>query len=223
MIHPLAVRSFPALLLVLLTGCGLSDYEGRMSSARALLQQRDEEAKYLGNPVEMPKLPLREGKEQPSWAIFLRLPKEAGDKPVPQANLYREMFADYQIGKGDLVNVYLGLATDQKEFVKEVLQLFPPVGDVRTENVSLHNSERQITLSRSTLDDNSQTTLSINFLQQGKTQVVVVFRVKRGGFAPKNGKPNELSKAVDLSLLSLGVDTEALKLRADFDKFHKKG
>ena len=183
------------------------------------MQQRDEENKYLGNPAEMPKLTPQEGKE-PIWNLFLRLPKGISEKP--QAALFGEMLAEYPAASGDFVNLYLCVTRDQKDFPKEVLQLFPPVGEVRNENITLSTIERQIPLSRYTFDD-GQTTLSVNIFQEGKRQVAVVYRVKRGGLSPQNVKSSELRKTIDLSLQTLGVDVEAAKMRAAFDKFHKKG
>jgi hypothetical protein len=56
-------------LLVLLSGCGLDDYEKRIDKERARLRVFDEENKYLGDMLEPPARP------PVVFDIFLRLPR----------------------------------------------------------------------------------------------------------------------------------------------------
>ena len=47
----------------------------------------------------------------------------------PQSSLVGEMLADYPPTSGEFSNTYLGLVIDRKEFIKDVLQLFPAGGE----------------------------------------------------------------------------------------------
>jgi hypothetical protein len=232
------------MVVLIPAGCGLANYESRLEMAQKQAQHLDEEEKYLGKVAEMPKLPSRDSQEQ-SWNVFLRLPREISEKPAsqkdsPLAQLFGEL-AVYEQSKdsaagtgrptpgpggkvgaaGSFQNVYLGVAaTDRKDFAKEVMQLFPAAGEPHPENVTLRSPQRQMTISRYIYDDTASS-LSINFYQRGKTQVAVVYRVTRGGLTPQSSKPSELSKAIELSMLTLGLDEEVVSLRTEYDKTHK--
>ena len=65
-----------AVMLGLLAGCGLSDYEKRMDEQRARLELYDEQAKLLSDMIEMPKGKDAYGNDiKVPFDIFLRFPK----------------------------------------------------------------------------------------------------------------------------------------------------
>jgi hypothetical protein len=205
--------------LLVATGCGLSDYAAKMSSQKARAVRFDEEEKNLGEVAKMPVLPTKEGKEE-SWNVFLRLPKDVLDKPVTQdqsnlAQLHGGLLAEYRgKGAGAFQGVFLGVDRDRKDFRKEVLNLFPASGEIRpSETKKIPGPESELIFERNTFDD-SKSTLSINFCQRSGFQVAVVFRVKKGGMALN-------SRAIDLSLETLGVGSEVSAQRARYEKTHR--
>jgi hypothetical protein len=70
---------------VLLTGCGLGDYEALMRQNRNQSKGGDEDRKLLGEPLDLPQ--VKEGEtSSPALAeafVFLRPPKQFGCKPAP--------------------------------------------------------------------------------------------------------------------------------------------
>ena len=65
-----------AVVLGMVTGCGLSDYEKRMDEQRERLARLDEEATLLGDLIDLPRGKDAYGNEiQFPFEIFLRLPK----------------------------------------------------------------------------------------------------------------------------------------------------
>src|SRR5437899_2116987 len=62
------------LLVSLLGGCGLADYEKRMDQQRERLRIIDEENKYLGDMLEPP-VADKDGARPIPFDIFLRLPR----------------------------------------------------------------------------------------------------------------------------------------------------
>jgi hypothetical protein len=62
-------------LLVLVSGCGLDDYERRIDKQRARLRVFDEENKYLGDMLEPPGRPSSDTSGPFPFDIFLRLPR----------------------------------------------------------------------------------------------------------------------------------------------------
>ncbi|GEM_PF-4666469 len=102
-----------AVVLIVLTGCGLSDYEKRMDEQRERLKLFDEESALLYDMIDMPMGKDAYGNEiKVPFEVFLRLPigfsgKFDGPKVIYSADkqsLYR-----YSSGKAD-VNVLVAWA-----------------------------------------------------------------------------------------------------------------
>src|SRR5205807_624225 len=65
-------------------GCGLDAYQRRMDEERARLRVYDDEAKYLGPPLVMPKNPGEPEEKQPvlqQLIVFLRAPRGIATAP----------------------------------------------------------------------------------------------------------------------------------------------
>jgi hypothetical protein len=71
---PRAIRPAPYLLLIL-SGCGLADYENRIDKQRTRLSVYDEESKYLGAMLELPPSPKRNAPGPFPFDVFVRLPR----------------------------------------------------------------------------------------------------------------------------------------------------
>ena len=72
------------MMMLLLAGCGLPDYEKRMDEQRARIAKFDEMNRQLDAPIEMPSVQPKNEKEppQPAWPfeVYLRLPTGLGTK-----------------------------------------------------------------------------------------------------------------------------------------------
>jgi hypothetical protein len=106
------------------------------------------------------------------------------------------------------------VAVDNKDFVNDVLHHFRAAGESTSATVPLKGPDREVAVTRYTYDD-SQSSLSVNFYQRDKTQVAVVYRVKKGELAGE-------AKAIDMSLLTLGVDADAARLRGAYQQLNSK-
>jgi hypothetical protein len=198
--------------LLTVAGCGLDEYESRMASEMARLQRYDEEEKVLGEPLKMPKLPPKEqGKEPESWSVHLRPIRAVPSNP--QEQLEGGLLARYSSGS-DLPCLFLGVGTGRKEFAKDVLKLFPSSGKATSETVTLQAAGREIVVSRHTYDD-AQSSLSVNFVKRGDTELAIIYRVEKGELARH-------AAAIDMSLGTVAVDAEASRMRREYDKTHQK-
>lgn len=84
-------RAIWMVALLLLTGCGLSEYERAMDEQRTRVREFDERAKLLDDPIEIPPLVKAKSKEEtPAWPFdfILRLPKGYSTLPKDKANYF---------------------------------------------------------------------------------------------------------------------------------------
>jgi hypothetical protein len=200
---------------LLLAGCGLADYEGRMSSEAARVQRWDEEDKQLGAPIKMPELPKRDGKEQ-SWNVFLRLPRNVGDTPATepnskQAQLYGGLLAQYGGGSG-MPFVFLGVG-EQKDYATTVLSKFP-TSPPAFETVVVKGPSHEVALKRKTFDD-ANWSYSANFSEHGNVTVAVIYCMDKGA-------GSRFSRAIELSLATLAQGDEANRSGGAYPKTHQK-
>src|SRR5439155_9457336 len=68
------------------SGCGLSEYQSRMDEQRTRLQNFDDNNRLLDDPIDMPRLKLKDKDGNPgeklAWPdVFLRLPKGYATTP----------------------------------------------------------------------------------------------------------------------------------------------
>jgi hypothetical protein len=194
----------PVLLALVTAGCGLADYEARITAEKAKLQRLDREARHLGDPLKMPP-PRKEGEREVSWSAFLRAPKAIGD--TPQGQLLGGILAVYPAtGTGNIQTVYLGVGATSKD----VLPLFPFQGEVRKETVQVETSARPLTFTRYTYDDN-RSSLAVNFLEGSTTPVAIVYRAEKGRLS------GDSADAVQASLGTLGVDGDLARARQTYE------
>jgi hypothetical protein len=190
-------------------GCGLSEYEGLMASEQARVRRIDEEDKLLDYPIEWPE--KKEGEK--GWVdVFFRPPKGISTKKPKQ---HGPVWVYSRSGNtGSILEVWVGAAVNQSDFVKDVFKLFPT--DV--EKVSKSTNERSppgrkeplVFETRSFEDGNSA--YSINVYRKGSIQAVVVFKMDRKGSD---------TAARDMSLESLAVEMEAADARKTYNSSHK--
>jgi hypothetical protein len=213
---------------LLLAGCGLKDYEEKMSAEAARVRSWDEETKVLGEPIKMPELPKKDGKEQ-TWNVFLRLPRGVSEAPVVQQNstlaqLYGDRLAQYPGGSNSvgIQNVFVGVS-DQKDYASAVLGQFgfAPGGEtavvVPRSPVLVSGTGKslgtEITVKRKLVE--GQSLYSFNFYEHGAAQVAVVFQMQKD-----NGQ--RADAAIRSSLATLGAEDEVYPLRAVYDKTNRK-
>jgi len=215
---------FPALLAagaLLLAGCGLSEYGGQMSSETVRLQQWDEESKILGEPIRMPELPKKDGKEQ-RWEVFLRLPKGVSESPTTQQNgkdpqMLGGLLAQYSGGGTAVIQMaYLGVSTDpkDKEYLSNVLNQFG--GSVGGEQpFSLRGPKLELALKRKLIQDD-KSSISVNIYEHGNDTVIVVYRIAKGD-------EERAARPIERSLTTLAEGSyDASNNQRDYDKTHRK-
>jgi hypothetical protein len=101
-----------ALMVVLLCGCGLADYEKRMDEQRERLRILDEEATLLGDLIDLPSGKDMYGNQvKVPFEIFLRLPRSVSGAYTGAKAIYysakQPLYRYY--GKGDM-NVFVAWA-----------------------------------------------------------------------------------------------------------------
>jgi hypothetical protein len=209
------VGRLAAILFLLPVGCGLDAYEAKMSSEAAKIERLDREAKYLGEPLAMPKLPRKEkGKddEEPeqSWEVFLRPPR--GVNRNHESKLLGDLMAVYKGSSGACREMYLGIPQGRKEFVKDVLGLFPAAGDVKSDTLRVAGpGERDLAFTRHVYDD-SGSTLAAHFFPANAPKVAIVYRVAKGQLT------GETSEAVKVSLSTLALDNDAGRMMSLYNR-----
>jgi hypothetical protein len=184
-----------ALLLLALPACGLSDYEALMKEAQEREERFREEQKYLDEPLTMPTERDKEGKEVQVANVFLRPPKGIRSKPEPQPrnNLMWQYPARSQ--GGDFASVEVAFATDDKDFVKNVVDSYQASEQAPA-------SERDATLPFDNSEFNDgQYGYSVNVSRNGQLRVAIVY------VFPK-ARRTSARKTIDLSLRSLVVNPQ---------------
>ncbi len=209
----------PLSFVLLLGGCGLSDYGGQMSSEAARVQAWDDEAALLGAAVKMPELPKKEDKDQ-HWDVYLRLPQGVAGTPktadnASQAKMFGPLVQYEGSSRAGVVNVYLGVGGEQKDFAASVYNQFPgvtPGGSTVTvpRNLFATTSARKVSPSvnlKQQVAEVAPYVYSFNFYERNNDQVAVVYQMDKANVA-------KAETAVKASLATLGLNDEAGALRA---------
>jgi hypothetical protein len=203
-----AIATLPVIALT--CGCGLSEYEGLMASEQARVRRIDEENKLLGDPIEWPE--KKEGEK--GWVdVFFRPPKGiSAKKPKQHGPLW--VYARSE-DTGSILEVWVGAAVNQSDFVKDVFKLFRT--DV--EKVSKSTNEKSppgrkepLVFEARNFDDNNSA-YSINVYRKGSIQAVVIFKMDRKGSD---------ATARDMSLESLAVEMDAVDARKVYNRHNLK-
>jgi hypothetical protein len=216
------------LVLLLLSGCGLSDYEAKMVEAQEHIRRLDEEAKNLDDPLTIPTQKEKEGEpEQPVANVFFRPPKGIANKPDPQiigGLIYRYSLRTSAPGEApaaksssDVIFVGLAFANNKPDFIGEVISNFPSATDVTRKQHEVKHPDSPTTLMVDTREyDDTQYSYSINFCQSGSTQVAVVYAITKG-------KRSAVATPLALSLESLAIGTDADSARRAFARRNQRG
>jgi hypothetical protein len=214
----------PLSFVLALTGCGLADYAGQMSSEAARVRAWDEESALLGPGVKMPELPKKDDKDM-GWNVFLRLPRGVSDAPKTagenssQAKLFGSLVQYEGSNALGIANVYLGVS-EQKDFENSVFNYFSVASggtDIKVpRSATVINAVGQAlppeVSVKQRLAEGPQNNYSFNFYEHGGTRVAVVFQLDKTNSARANA-------AILASLATLGVgDDEAPRLRNAYTK-----
>lgn len=215
-LHPLSnrVRRFGlALLLLAVPACGLSDYEARMREAQEREERFREEQKYLDVAVQIPKRKNKDGKDEPVANLFFRPPK--GILPKPEAQARNGLSAwRYSRGKGgsDFVYVELAFPEDAANFANTVVSNYTSSDQATHRRQSITPPEQEKPLLFDIWESNSgQAGYSINVLQGSRKPLAVIYHYSKG-------RSQDVRKAIELSLQSLGVDKEASAARLRYNQ-----
>jgi hypothetical protein len=110
-------RLLPTCLLVLAAGCALGDYEARIDAQRKRLDVMDEENRFLGEPIEMPKTENKDGTKSPTWPcdVYVRLPKDFGTSINATLVYNSQPLCRYSVRDGYVAFVAAGLIAEKKD------------------------------------------------------------------------------------------------------------
>jgi hypothetical protein len=190
---------------LLVVGCGMSDYEAKMTSEAKRVERYDRDEKMLGTPVEMPK---DENDKAAKWNIFLRLPRPL--PATPGTSSQPDMLTYSNPQGGLFFYALLGVFPDQK--LEPILERFKkPTFDsysAETADTSLKSMGRYYT------DDGTHYLWIYPFQYSGGILVVV--------FAPDGNKRKEADDAVRASLATLAFGTGATRAKLYYGPFKKK-
>jgi hypothetical protein len=107
------MRGIALIVLIGASGCGLSDYQNRMDAQRLRVQEFDDGNRLLDDPIDMPRVKLKDPEEQTAWPfeIFLRLPKGYSTAPK-ETEVYKQHFpfCRYSGGSEGATNLFVAAA-----------------------------------------------------------------------------------------------------------------
>jgi hypothetical protein len=200
----------PAVLGLLLTGCGLADYENKMAEEQARIQRIEEENKNLDEPVEIPPPKKENDKEPKIPEFFFRPPKGIGR--TASKDLYGGLLFVYpRVGNAEgTKEVYVGFSKGRKDFLKDVLKIFPsnpPAKKSLTERTP--PGRNPLRFETITVEDVGSTVI-LHTLPYDDQLLLVGFRVDH------KAESSQLSKRMEMSLESIGVGFEAGKMRRQY-------
>ena len=218
--------------LLACTGCGVSEYQALMESEQKRIELIDEENKFLGDPVELPFRSAAPANPQdlPKPDVFFRLPKGFATKPEekPFAEFFyhftrkpnpprsRVSPADAPAQENSIQDVYLAVAFDNKtkEFSDKVFQLNPKVSEMpRISKEPPGRAKLEYQMFSGSDAANPPSTYLFYFYQNPGQNILiaVVFHL------PKDKEQDaNVSKAINYSLQSLAVGSDAIQPRSRF-------
>ncbi|MFL5242828.1 MAG: hypothetical protein ACJ8FY_12025 [Gemmataceae bacterium] len=199
-----------ATLGLLLSGCGLADYEAKMAEEQARIQRVEEENNNLDEPVVIPPPKKEADKDSKIPDLFFRPPKGIGH--TAQKDLYGGLLYVYpRTGSAEgIQDAYIGFSKGRKDFLKDVLKVFPsnpPAKKSVTERTP--PGRNLLHFETITIEDTSSTVI-LHTLPYDDQLLLVGFRVDR------KAESNQTAKRMDMSLESLGLGPDAAKLRRQY-------
>jgi hypothetical protein len=233
------LRLLALLLVPACLGCGLSDYEQHMLESQARLARLEEQARLLGEPLELPRRPKvnPEDVEQPD--LFFRPPrgldkspanadKPLGGKPPKQSGFlyhYARPTANNPPPGGKpaganpgLTDLYVALVTDRPEtgfkiFIDDVMRIFPHISTSVVERPREYTfpDGRKLHYDTVEFSDGKADYFACfaDFSKTDKAMFAAVFRAEKGTLP-------SLTAAIDASLKTLGVGEAAGPLRNQY-------
>jgi hypothetical protein len=203
-----------AWLALLVSGCGLADYQGKMEEAQKRMLRHEEEERLLGPAIVIPMRDDGKGNKVPIANVHLRLPKglanttrnEASPHTRGSARLY-EFGPAQPGGAGPVKSVELAVAGEQKEFLDDVKGRFGQASESAKKQKEVRPPGRDVlTFTAQELEDGNDVLL-VFLHKAGKEQAALVYRVAKG-------QQKEAARAVELSLESFGLGEQAYKASA---------
>jgi hypothetical protein len=107
----------PTCLLVVAAGCALGDYEARIDAQRKRLDVIDEENRFLGEPIDVPKTENKDGTKSPTWPVdvYVRLPKDFGASINATLSHNSQPLCRYSARDGYVAFMAAGLIAEKKD------------------------------------------------------------------------------------------------------------
>jgi hypothetical protein len=224
---PRLARQLRALMLLavgllLVAGCGLNDYETKMIQEHEMLLYQDEQARTLEAPLKVSDRSEKDkdGKEfvtVRSKDVFIRPPKGIRidpEKKGPQqyGTLLQQYLPAPRANAGPFKEMTVAAGTKAMEdFRKDVVRAYGVDKDVSPSKITVERGPGMTPLTYQQVRieaDNGLNVWVINFLQDPKVKLAIVFKV------PKDDSQH--SKAMKMSLASAAVGANARQLFASF-------
>jgi hypothetical protein len=190
-------------------GCGLSDYEAKMTSARARVERFDKENELLADYIDWPG-----ASDDRSLDVFLRLPK--GISRTPEPDLYQDLLYIYPATSANSTfqKVYVGISKEMTsdDFWQKLTAAIPGVPRGSPTTLQVMPPDRSaFNLQTVTID----TPTSSAFLYLWQRDPVVLALVYQLDNAKKG---DNATQALNMSLESLGVGFDAAARRRGVSK-----
>lgn len=187
-------RPLFGLLLLSLSGCSLSEYEGQMHKAQENWQHYDQENKFLDKAVIFPTVKDKDGHDVPIADEFFRPPK--GIDATPEKQPRNGLMWEYRPGPKGSAFARVDLAFEQgdKDFVSRVASCYS-----RREQVPTPERKPPLPFDSWEYNDTPYS-CSINIYKGGAQKVAVVFLFVKE-------KRESLRKSIELSLQSMADKT----------------
>ncbi len=194
-------------LALVLSGCGLADYEKRMEKAQADLQRYEEENRLLDKPVYVPS----QKDKGPLANVFFRPPRgissTAANENDPRGGLLYSYLPRYDRAAGPFNRVELAFGGEQKEFTADVLKALN-CNQTATRQRTVNVPWRKTPLTFDTVEfEDERNFYSVNVWTGPRSKVAIVYGLAKEQRTAGN-------RTMELSLASLAVDGE-VKARRD--------
>ena len=201
--------------LLLVTGCGVSDYQDKMIQEHEMLLYLDRQAKTLDVPLKVSDRTEKDkdGKEYVALRgkdVFVRPPKgirvDPEKKPPQQyGNLLQQYLPAPRATTGPFKEVCVAASTKSLEdFRKDVVRAYGVDKDVNPSKVTVERGPGQnpLTFQQVRIEaDNGTNEWIINFLPDPKIKLAVAFKVSKGD--------TQHSDTMKMSLASVAVGNSA--------------